>query len=114
MPHPTGPTDPNLLRLIIDLKKEKNKSYSVLAKHLQESRRAKRAVNVGKINKLAQSKHSYAVPGKILAEGNITKPVTVYAWSYSAAAKDKIQRAGGECMSLHDLLKGKPKVKIVM
>ena len=114
MPRPTGPTDPNILRVILDLKKTKKKSYAVLAKHLEKSRRAKKAVNISKLAKLSMSKHSYAVPGKVLSDGTISKAINVYAWSYSKAAKDKIERAGGECFSINDIFKNNPAVKVVI
>jgi len=114
MPRPTGPTDPNLSRLILDLKKTKKKSYVLLAKHLSKSTRAKTPVNVRKLAKLSVAKHNYAVPGKVLSDGSIDKPINVYAWAYSKSAKEKIESAGGECFSLHDVIKNNPAVKIVI
>ncbi len=119
MPRPTGPTDPNLKRLILDLKKTKKKSYVLLAKHLSKSTRVKNAVNIRKLAKMskkidAKNRHNYAVPGKVLSSGTIGKPINVYAWSYSKAAKDKIERAGGECFSIQDIVKNNPAVKIVI
>ncbi|HUB35661.1 MAG TPA: 50S ribosomal protein L15 [Solirubrobacteraceae bacterium] len=38
-----------------------------------------------------------AVPVKILAKGEITKALTVQAHAFSAAAKDRIEAAGGSC-----------------
>jgi large subunit ribosomal protein L15 len=37
------------------------------------------------------------VPVKILAKGEITKPLTVHAHGYSAAARQAIEAAGGTC-----------------
>jgi large subunit ribosomal protein L15 len=39
-------------------------------------------------------------PVKILARGEITKKVTVQAHAFSAAAKEKIEAAGGSCQTL--------------
>jgi len=36
-------------------------------------------------------------PVKILAEGEITKPLVVRAHAFSAAAREKIAKAGGKC-----------------
>ncbi len=120
MTRPTGPTDPSLKRLILDLKKTKKKSYAILAKHLEKSRRTKNAVNIRKLAKMSKKTNAkaggdnYAVPGKVLSDGVIDKPLNVYAWSYSKAAKDKIERAGGECFSIQDIVKNNPAVKVVI
>jgi large subunit ribosomal protein L15 len=37
------------------------------------------------------------VPVKILARGDLSKPLTVHAHAFSAAARSKIEAAGGEC-----------------
>ena len=37
------------------------------------------------------------VPVKILAKGSISKPLTVHAHGYSAAAREAIEAAGGTC-----------------
>ncbi len=37
------------------------------------------------------------VPVKILAKGSISKPLTVHAHAYSAAAREAIEAAGGTC-----------------
>jgi large subunit ribosomal protein L15 len=38
-----------------------------------------------------------AVPVKVLAKGEISKPLTVHAHGFSAAARQKIEAAGGTC-----------------
>jgi large subunit ribosomal protein L15 len=40
------------------------------------------------------------VPVKILAKGEITKPLTVHAHAFSAAARERIEAAGGTCQIL--------------
>ena len=40
------------------------------------------------------------VPVKILAKGEITKPLTVHAHAFSAAARERIEAAGGTCQTL--------------
>jgi len=37
------------------------------------------------------------IPVKILAKGEVTKPLTVHAHKFSAAAKQAIEAAGGTC-----------------
>jgi large subunit ribosomal protein L15 len=38
------------------------------------------------------------VPVKILAKGELTKPLTVHAHAFSAAARQRIESAGGTCV----------------
>jgi large subunit ribosomal protein L15 len=37
------------------------------------------------------------VPVKILAKGELTKPLTVHAHAFSAGARERITAAGGSC-----------------
>jgi large subunit ribosomal protein L15 len=37
------------------------------------------------------------VPVKVLAKGDLTKPLTVHAHAFSAAARERIEAAGGTC-----------------
>jgi len=40
------------------------------------------------------------VPVKILARGELTKPLTVHAHGFSAAARERIEAAGGTCQTI--------------
>jgi large subunit ribosomal protein L15 len=40
------------------------------------------------------------IPVKVLAKGEITKPLTVHAHAFSAAARERIEAAGGTCQIL--------------
>jgi large subunit ribosomal protein L15 len=37
------------------------------------------------------------IPVKILARGELTKPLTVHAHAFSASARERIEGAGGTC-----------------
>jgi large subunit ribosomal protein L15 len=37
------------------------------------------------------------VPVKVLAKGQLSKPLTVHAHAFSAAARERIEAAGGTC-----------------
>src|SRR3989338_268429 len=102
MPHPTGPTDPSTRALISAFNKRKEKFYLALARRLAKPTRSKVPVNVSKISKFANSE-PVVVPGKVLGSGQINKPVTVYALSFSKEAERKITSSGGKCLSLRDV-----------
>ncbi|MBI2233193.1 MAG: 50S ribosomal protein L18e [Candidatus Aenigmarchaeota archaeon] len=114
MPHPTGPTDPNMEKLISDLKRKKEKFYLVVAKHLEKSRRRKSAVNIGKIERHANYGENVVVPGKVVGGGEIIKKVNVYAWKYSKTAREKIKQAGGRCLELEKIFDAKEKGRILI
>ena len=42
------------------------------------------------------------VPVKVLAKGELTKPLTVHAHKYSAAAREAIEAAGGTCQVIEE------------
>ncbi len=110
MPHPTGPTDPN----VVEVAKRLRKAYPKIAKYLMKPRRSKSAVNVGKLEKAAKGDGALAVPGKVLSAGEISTPISVYAWRFSKQAKEKIIKAGGKALPLAMLAESKEKARVVV
>ena len=104
----TGPTNPELKKAIIGLKKLKK--YNDLIKLLKKPRRKKASVNLADIEKLGQSK---IATSEVLGSGELTKAVIVYSWRYSKSAKEKIQKAGGKALSLDDLIRNKDDVEVI-
>ncbi len=43
-----------------------------------------------------------AVPVKVLAKGELTKPLTVHAHGFSKAAREQIEGAGGICQVIEE------------
>jgi large subunit ribosomal protein L18e len=107
---PTGPTNQELRRVVLEMKKAKK--YPGLVKALSKPRRKKVAVNLYDLDAIEGEKKVAAA--EVLGSGEITKPMWVYAWRFSAAAKEKIAEAGGKCFSLTDLLKEKDNVKVIL
>lgn len=62
-------------------------------------------VNVGKINRLASEGDVIVVPGKVLGSGSVDKRLIVGALAFSASAKRKIESAGGEALSIEELVR---------
>ena len=109
MPKPTGPSDPNTVALIRDLRKKnvsdkKHNFWLVLSKKLDKPRRIRPAVNLSKISRYAKKTELVVVPGKVLASGEIKGSYTVAALNFSATAAEKIQKAGGTTLSLRELM----------
>ncbi|WP_048149390.1 50S ribosomal protein L18e [Palaeococcus ferrophilus] len=109
----TGPTDINLRRLIRTLKKKSNeegvKIWKDIAWRLERPRRQRAEVNVSKINRYTKEGDTVIVPGKVLGAGSIGHKVTVAAWAFSEEAKAKILSAGGEAITIEELIERNPK-----
>jgi len=114
MPHPTGPTNPAMRRLALDLRKTKNKTYVDVARHIERPRRSKKCVNVGRLSKLSRKYSAFIVTGKVLGVGEVTKPISVYAWSFSKEARQKITKSGGKALPLKNIIKDKPEARLVV
>jgi large subunit ribosomal protein L18e len=109
MPKPSGPSDPNTVALIRDLRKknvsdQKHNFWLVLSEKLEKPRRRRPAVNLSKISRYAKKTELVVVPGKVLASGEIKGSYTVAALQFSAIAEEKIQKAGGTTISLRELM----------
>lgn len=117
----TGPTNVYLRQLIDELKKNyyanKSKIWLDVAEKLEKARRKKVEVNLKKIEKFTQKNDTVVVPGIVLASGELTKPVTIAAWKFTAAAKEKIKKSKCKMLGIDELMKENPKgarVKILV
>ncbi|RLF82460.1 50S ribosomal protein L18e [Thermococci archaeon] len=109
----TGPTDINLRRLIRYLRKKSNeenvKVWKDIAWRLERPRRQKAEVNISRINRHTKEGDIIVVPGSVLGAGNLDHKVIVAAWKFSEKAKEKIIQAGGEAITIEDLIERNPK-----
>ena len=110
-------TNPELVKLIQDLKKKsrenKTELWRSIAKRLSASNRSRIAVNVSRLNRYTKEGETIAVPGKVLGAGNPDHPMTVAAFAFSDLAKAKILKAKGKCLSIRDLMEKNPTGKNV-
>ncbi len=112
--------NPELIGLAHFLKSQgrENKAeiWSDLAERLIKPKRKRIAVNLSRLNRYTKRNDMVVVPGKVLASGEITHPIKVTAFTFSAKAREKIADARGKCLSFPDLVKKNPKgsnVKII-
>lgn len=107
-------TNPRLINLIDLLLEEsvRNKvgTWRYVAEKLASPSRDWAEVSLDKIEKFANEGEYILVPGKVLG-GEISKPVKVAAFNFSATAKAKIKEAGGDFMKIEELLKINPSGK---
>lgn len=100
-------TNPQLIALIDYLKEAAEEHQAAIwrdiARRLQKSRQRWAAVNVDEIAKHLNHGETALVPGKVLGTGMAPK-MEVAAFSFSQSAREKIEAAGGTCLSIRDLV----------
>ena len=108
----TGPTNPELQSLIVDLKRlsiEQNKKiWKRIASDLEKPTNQRRIVNLVKIDQYVKDNEIIIVPGKVLAGGDLTKKATIAAYQFSGSAAEKINKVG-KALTIHELIKINPK-----
>ena len=113
-------TNPNLMELIANLKdKSYNEEVAIwkdVAKRLERSTRRQAEVNLSDINRVSNKDQTVLVPGKVLANGQLDHKVSIAALNFSKAAQEKIEKSGGKCISISEIIEKNPKgsnIKIV-
>ncbi len=109
----TGPTDINLRRVIRYLRKKSNEEgvrvWKDIAWRLERPRRQRAEVNISRINRYTKEGDTIIVPGSVIGAGKLEHKVTVAAWKFSEGARQKITEAGGEAITIEELLERNPK-----
>jgi large subunit ribosomal protein L18e len=108
-------SNPILISLIHELKKTANQNdapiWKDIAKRLEKPSNNWPIVNLNRIDKYIRENETALIPGKVLSPGNLTKKVSIAAWSFSEKSVEKIKKAGGKTLSIQDLVKNNPKGK---
>ena len=106
-------TNPMLITLIQDLKKLSNEQdapiWKDIAIRLEKPLRNWPVVNLNKIERYIGENEIALIPGKVLSVGNLTKKVSIAAYSFSEKSVEKIKKAGGKHLSLEEVAKKHPK-----
>ena len=106
-------TNPNLIELINKLNKQSKSEDAAIwkdvADKLSRSNRRTAEVNLSDIARYAEAGETVLVPGKVLSNGDLTEKVDVVALKFSAKAQEKIESAGGECISIDEIIESNPK-----
>lgn len=91
-------TNTELVETII--KAKKNDKWLEVAGLLSVPRRLKIEKNLGEIDKESKEGDTIIVPGKVLAEGEISKKIRISALSFSQEAEKKLKAKKCEIISL--------------
>lgn len=109
----TRSSNPNLVKLIEELKKkayaENAPIWRDLAKRLSRSSKRRAEINISRLSRYTKENDIVVVSGKILSSGTINHAITAAAFGFSKQAKEKISAAGGECISIIELMNRAPK-----
>lgn len=108
----TNKSDPNLLELILELKRETREGGAAvwrdIAKRLEKPRRNWAEVNLSRLDRYADEGDVVVVPGKVLGAGKLSKSLTVAAYGFSGSASRKIEEAGGKNLTIQQLVQESP------
>jgi len=108
----TGPTNPYLKELVETLRsksyEKKASIWRTVAEKLEKPRRQRIEINLSDIERNTEKNDTIVVPGVVLGNGELTKPVSIAAWKFSPEAKEKIKKARGKTMMIDELMKERP------
>ena len=114
----TRKSNSELVKTITSLKEasRKNKApiWKSIANRLEGPSRNWPVVNISKLEYNIKKNGKAIVPGKLMGSGQLTKKITVTAYSFTKSASEKITQAGGKCITYSDFIKSNPKGKDVM
>lgn len=106
----TNPRLHRVVRELRDLSRENGAAiWRDVADRLERSRKNWSEVNLSRLGRHAGKGEQVVVPGVLLGTGAIDVPVTVAAFRASAAARKKVEAAGGRSVSLLELAVQNPK-----
>jgi large subunit ribosomal protein L18e len=106
-------TNPTLQRVVRELRGVSRESgvaiWRDVADRLERSRKNWSEVNLSRLSRYGSKGEQIVVPGVLLGTGEISTALTVAAFRSSAAARKKIEAAGGRALSLLELAVQNPK-----
>lgn|SRR3989338_2846632 len=109
----TGPTNPLVIELIKELRKQKKGVWADLALRLEKPSRQAIEVNLSSISRNVKDGEVALVPGKVLGDGTLKKKIDVAALNFSMNAVQKITESKGKCLSIKELMAENPSGKNV-
>jgi len=89
----------------------RSKFWISVAENLNRPRRERREVNLNRLEKHAKANETVVVPGIVLGSGEIKKKLTIAALRFSGKAKEKVENAGGKCLTIEEMIGKNPKGK---
>lgn len=107
-----------VLHMAKDLKKASAKNdapiWAKLAEYALKPTSARRHINLYRIGQLTKENDTVVFPGKVLGIGDIQHKITLFPFSISNSAADKILKQGGRLLNHADLIEQNPTGKGVV
>jgi large subunit ribosomal protein L18e len=101
--------NPELVESIIAAKK--NEAWLPVAVLLSYPKRKQINKNLDEIDKISKEGDTIIVPGKVLANGNVSKKIRIAAIAFSGQAKEKLKSKKCEIVSIKEEIKINPKAQ---
>ena len=95
--------------LKVKAREEKSKIWRVAADQLSRPRSSRASLDLNHISRASTANGVVLVPGKVLGDGVLQHPVVIGAFHFSQTAKAKIERSGGTCVTIKELVSKYPK-----
>jgi large subunit ribosomal protein L18e len=117
MANRTGPTNPQLQSLIVELKKKASVDstpfWKRIAFDLEKPTRQRRVVNLSRLNRFTNAGEVVIVPGKVLGSGVLEHKLTIAAFDFSDGAVEKLRSKNCDVLSIEELMAKNPKVSSI-
>jgi large subunit ribosomal protein L18e len=101
-----------------DLKRASTKNdapiWAKLAEYALKPSVARRDLNLNRIGQLTKENDIVVFPGKVLGTGSISHKITLFSFSISVSAANKILEKGGKLITHSDLIEQNPTGKGVV
>jgi len=111
-------TNQVVIRMAKDLKSASTKNdapiWAKLAEYALKPSIARRDINLNRIDQLTKENDVIVFPGKVLGTGNISHKITLYSFSISNSAANKIIENGGKLITHSKLIEENPTGKGVV
>lgn len=88
--------------------------WAKLAEYALKPSAARRDLNLNRIGQLTKENDIVVFPGKVLGTGNISHKITLFSFSISNSAANKIIEKGGKIITYSDLIEQNPTGKGVV
>jgi large subunit ribosomal protein L18e len=105
------------LRLLRKKSREEDANiWKAVAGKLGTSKHKRVSINLNHMNRYSVEGDTIIVPGKVLGAGDLDHKLSIAAFNFTKQAKEKIEKAGGECLTIQALVDRNPKgsnIKII-
>ncbi len=102
-------TNSELVETILTAKK--NSGWLEVAGILSGSRKNRKNLNLGELEKLSEKEKIIILPGKVLSQGDFNKKIKICALDFSERAKEKLLKSGCQVSSILEEIKSNPSAK---